>query len=248
VPESAFAACLARHNAYLQEATGHRDVGFSSGVHDIKLLLLRFAEEKSFHEDTGGGGPESNMHLIPYLFHTALYVLNTTRAATKESNSVDKFLFASHTSWKEDAFAVEGSYYHLVVSLMVHQPDKWMENRVLWLKRVLGLCGIRSKQLGASGFTQYRAGLIFLSLIHGLYTIVFKDVSGSGEWPSILADYIRKNDEPLVKSTTALLNLYQQKLLTAQTIPQFLEILGLSEHPDLKDVSGFTSDLWNTIV
>lgn len=124
VPESAFAACLARHNAYLQEATGHRDVGFSSGAQDIKLLLLRFAEEKSFHDDTGGGGPESNMHLIPYLIHTALYVLNTTRLASKEMGSVDKFLSAAPSTWKDDATAVEGSLYHLVVSLMVHSHEK----------------------------------------------------------------------------------------------------------------------------
>ena len=89
------------------EATGNRDVGFSSGAHDIKLLLLRFAEEKTFHEDTGGGGPESNMHLVPYLFHTALYVLNTTRAALKESNAVDKFLLSTPSSqWKDDAYAL----------------------------------------------------------------------------------------------------------------------------------------------
>lgn len=124
VPESAFAACLARHNAYLQEATGCRDVGFASGAHDIKLLLLRFAEEKSFHEDTGGGGPESNLHLVPYLIHTALYVLNTTRASGKESNAVEKFLYAPMNTWKDDAMSVESVSYYLVVSLMVHSPSK----------------------------------------------------------------------------------------------------------------------------
>lgn len=54
-----------------------RDIGYVSTVHDLKLLLLRFAQEKSFHEDAGGGGPQSNMHLIPYLLHMALYVINT---------------------------------------------------------------------------------------------------------------------------------------------------------------------------
>jgi E3 ubiquitin-protein ligase UBR4 len=44
VAESAFASCLARHNTYLSEATNHRDIGYQSTVHDIKLLLLRFAE------------------------------------------------------------------------------------------------------------------------------------------------------------------------------------------------------------
>jgi E3 ubiquitin-protein ligase UBR4 len=77
VPESAFASCLARHNTYLQECTSHRDISYSSTIHDLKLLLLRFAQEKSFHEDTGGGGPQSNMHIVPYLIHMALYVVNT---------------------------------------------------------------------------------------------------------------------------------------------------------------------------
>lgn len=77
VPESAFASCLARHNTYLQECTSHRDISYSSTIHDLKLLFLRFAQEKSFHEDTGGGGPQSNMHIIPYLIHMALYVVNT---------------------------------------------------------------------------------------------------------------------------------------------------------------------------
>lgn len=77
VVESAYANCLARHNSYLQEATGLRDISYTQTVHDLKLLLLRFAQEKSFHEDTGGGGPQSNMNLVPYLMHMALYVINT---------------------------------------------------------------------------------------------------------------------------------------------------------------------------
>ena len=44
VPESAFASSLARHNTYLLEATHHREIGYVSTVHDLKLLLLRFAE------------------------------------------------------------------------------------------------------------------------------------------------------------------------------------------------------------
>ena len=44
VPETVFSSSLARHNHYLSEATNHRDIGYQSTVHDIKLLLLRFAE------------------------------------------------------------------------------------------------------------------------------------------------------------------------------------------------------------
>lgn len=46
-------------------------------MHDLKHLLLKFAWEKSFSEDSGGGGRESNVKLVPYLIHMALYVLNT---------------------------------------------------------------------------------------------------------------------------------------------------------------------------
>ena len=68
-----------RHNTYLYEATRHRDIGYQSTIHDLKLLLLRFAQDKSFSSESGGGGPQSNMNLVPYLVHMALYVLNTTR-------------------------------------------------------------------------------------------------------------------------------------------------------------------------
>ena len=36
-------------------------------IHDFKLLLKRFAYEDSFSRDTHGGGPEHNMHLIPFM-------------------------------------------------------------------------------------------------------------------------------------------------------------------------------------
>ena len=51
------------------EATGQRDISYQATVHDIKLLLLKFAQERSFSVESGGGGPQSNMHLLPYLAH-----------------------------------------------------------------------------------------------------------------------------------------------------------------------------------
>lgn len=77
VPESVFASCLARHNQYLQECTGVRDANYPLTIQDAKQLILRFALERSFSEDSGGGGRESNIHLLPYIMHMALYVMNT---------------------------------------------------------------------------------------------------------------------------------------------------------------------------
>ena len=66
-----------RHNTYLQECTSVRDASYPYTIHDLKHILMKFATEKSFSEDSGGGGRQSNMHLVPYLIHMALYVMNT---------------------------------------------------------------------------------------------------------------------------------------------------------------------------
>lgn len=47
VSEAAFAACMAKHNIYLQEATRVRDITHQSTIHDLKLLISRFAQVTS---------------------------------------------------------------------------------------------------------------------------------------------------------------------------------------------------------
>lgn len=66
-----------RHNSYIQECTGHMEPTYHASIHDLRLLLQRFAFEKSFSEDTGGGGRDSNIKFVPYAIHMILYVLNT---------------------------------------------------------------------------------------------------------------------------------------------------------------------------
>ena len=62
----------------LLQSSSYRDVNYTYALHDLKLLLIRFARERSFSEDSGGGGPQSNMNLVPYQLHMALYVINTS--------------------------------------------------------------------------------------------------------------------------------------------------------------------------
>lgn len=77
ITETNFSSSLARHNNFIQECTGLYDHSYHLLVHDLRLLLLRFAYEKSFSAESGGGGPQSNMHLIPYLMHMSIYVMKT---------------------------------------------------------------------------------------------------------------------------------------------------------------------------
>ena len=69
---------MARFNESVREATGvSPDVTWM--LHDVKLLFSRFSTNQKFHLDSGGGGPESNMKLIPYLVQEICHNLNLAR-------------------------------------------------------------------------------------------------------------------------------------------------------------------------
>merc|ERR1719228_748970 len=137
VTESAFAACLARHNTYLAEATGQRDISYQATAHDIKLLLLKFAQERSFSVENGGGGPQSNLHLLPYLVHMGLYVINTTRAGPREVAAVQTWLRAPAQQWVEQAVASDGPLYYTALCLLLLSPQEWASSRLSILQRLL---------------------------------------------------------------------------------------------------------------
>uniref|UniRef100_A0A7G3AGM3 Putative e3 ubiquitin-protein ligase ubr4 n=1 Tax=Lutzomyia longipalpis TaxID=7200 RepID=A0A7G3AGM3_LUTLO len=92
VTGSAFFWRICGDNAFLLVWTQRCEINFPNAIHDLKLLLMRFAFEKSFHEDAGGGGPESNMHLVPYLVFYALYILLSSRSFSREEKTLATFL------------------------------------------------------------------------------------------------------------------------------------------------------------
>jgi E3 ubiquitin-protein ligase UBR4 len=57
------------------------------------------------------------MHLLPYLLHMALYVLNTTRAAPRESKALAAYLAASDLL--PSCFVPEGPLYWSLVALLL---------------------------------------------------------------------------------------------------------------------------------
>ncbi|KAG8222860.1 hypothetical protein J437_LFUL003505 [Ladona fulva] len=248
VPESAFASCLARHNTYLQECTGHRDISYSSTVHDLKLLLLRFAQERAFHEDTGGGGPQSNMHLVPYLIHMALYVINTTRSGPREEKALTTYLDNAVTErWLDSSFEAEGPLYYAAFSPLLHSGERWSQGtRINHLKRLLVCAHVRHTDVGGSErltdatlkeYSVYKPYLVFFGLVDGIYNHFFKKVSATADeqWPSILADYIRHNDETLLKASESLLATYREELLPCSSFAEFCDVVGLLgeiENPD----------------
>uniref|UniRef100_UPI00358DF698 E3 ubiquitin-protein ligase UBR4 n=1 Tax=Myxine glutinosa TaxID=7769 RepID=UPI00358DF698 len=253
VPESAFATCLARHNTYLQESTGQREPSYQLSVHDLKLLLLRFATEQSFSSDTGGGGRQSNLNLAPYLVHTALYVMNTTRTTAREDKAVQSFLESGPESWVENSFEVEGPLYYAVLALHVLPPSAWLTNRIFFLRRLLVLA--HARHCSPSGCTRlsdatplefgvYRPALLFWGMIHLLYDVVFQRApvrSSEGGWPFALAEYIRYNDVVLLEGTEKALRALQDQFMPAGSLSEFLGAVGLNE--EIANADSFLQDL-----
>ena len=93
VPEAQFETCLSHHTNQLQAVTGWYVHSFNLFLHDLKLLLLRFAHEKSFSVDSGGGGPQSNMFFLPYVLHVGLFLLNALVVLTVCCMRVHIFVF-----------------------------------------------------------------------------------------------------------------------------------------------------------
>ena len=160
----------------------YRDISYSSTVHDLKLLLLRFAQEKSFHDDTGGGGPQSNMYIIPYLMHMALYVINTTRCSGREVKALNSYLEDSRL---ELAWEAEGPYYWATLSLLVQSPERWGQTRLRHLTRLLVTAHVRTisptplstisvSDVSLRPFPFYRSALLFFALIDAIYNNHFK--------------------------------------------------------------------------
>ncbi|XP_054271979.1 E3 ubiquitin-protein ligase UBR4-like isoform X4 [Macrosteles quadrilineatus] len=255
VPESAFASCLARHNTYLQECTSHRDISYVSTVHDLKLLLLRFAQEKSFHEDAGGGGPQSNMHLIPYLLHMALYVINTTRCGSREEKNLNTYLECAATErWIESSYEAEGPLYWATLSLCLHSPGRWRVTRLAHLRRLLVLAHVRHSSAhtitdpAPADYSVYKSTLVFFGLVDIIYKQYFKGISVSSEeqWPTTLADYIRHNDETLLKCSERLMAAYTDELLPATSFEEICDVLGFLN--EITDPSTYIKDILTGLI
>ncbi|XP_068628453.1 E3 ubiquitin-protein ligase UBR4 isoform X2 [Battus philenor] len=253
VPESAFASCLARHTTYLQlimsqECTGHRDIGHTCTIHDLKLLLVRFARGRTFHDDTGGGGPLSNMQLVPALVHMALYVINTTRVAGREVTALEASLAWAPPRLLESAHDADGPLYFATLMLLLYPHAKWQSLRLSTLKRLLVTAHVRSAAPGGPAmralsadhrapkpWADYKPYAIFVAILDLLYTVMFKNVAATTveQWPVKLAEYIRHNDEANAKAAERIVSTLTDELLPCASFAEFCDAAGLlADVPD----------------
>lgn len=242
VSETAFSSCMARHNSYMQDSTQRIEITFTSAIHDFKLLLLRFAQEKTFHDDCGGGGPQSNMHFVPYLLFYALYMSLHSRAFAREEKNLSTFLGqALSEKWLDSAYEMDGPVYQVVISIALHTPEMWARNRVKYLKRLLANAQVRhlypntlTKTLKKESdrevkdYSVYKSYLMLFGLIELIYKQFFAKVQNpkNEDWSMSLFDFIRKNDEAMLKSADTTLEIFRDEYLPCCSFAEFCDVAG----------------------
>ncbi|CAF0999945.1 unnamed protein product [Brachionus calyciflorus] len=211
VTETLFSNALARHNNYLLEATGIRDVNYVLYVYDLKLLLNRFAENLSFSEDSGGGGRESNINLVAYIIHAILYSIKTAKYVQREERNLNNFLEQTE-NLIQNSFECDNVFYYLALALCILKPLDWKANRLKFLKRVLLTCHsrlvntptgdkLKLTSTTVQEFKKYKPSLLFMGLVNLFYRHILSKVSLEGQvWTEQLANYVRHNDVSLMES------------------------------------------------
>ncbi|CAM4878013.1 unnamed protein product [Rotaria socialis] len=241
VAEAQFTTALARYDANITDATGIRETSPTLSIHDIKLLLLRFADLQSFSEDTGGGGRESNIRLIPYEMHTILYVLTTTRQIEREEKLLQNFL-ARPDLLINEAFEVDGPFFLTILSLIIMKPNDWEKNRLIFLQKLLVTTHIRSVNSPndrtkiasklLKPFATYKTALVFFGLVNAFFIHMLNscfDATLTTPYNQQLAQFLRGNDALIMDACTRILKHFEQDLLQSQTFDTLFNALELSQ-------------------
>lgn len=240
VPESSFQNAVSRNTGYMLESTQRVEINFTNGIHDLRMLLMRFAFEKSFHEDAGGGGPQSNMHFVPYLLFSSIYTLLSSRSFSREEKTLTTFLDTPVSDrWLSTAYDVEGALFQITLSVALHTPTLWKKNRIRHLQRLLVTAQARHcsrnvvcKTLSGSDrlvkeYAVYKPFLMMWSVVDLVYTL-FKTVTTPKpeDWPISLFDYIRRSDEAMLKVTDSILETFTEEHLPCVSFGEFCDVAG----------------------
>lgn len=183
------------------------------------------------------------MQLVPYLMFFTLYISLSTRSYVREEKNLASFLAqAVGEKWLESSYEVDGPVYQTVLSIVLHSYDSWKKDRVQFLKRLLVAYHTRSlypsntcKALNGVGdkevkdYSIYKPALMMYALVDLVYKNYFAKVVNPKEedWPVSIFNYIRRNDEALMKSASATLDTFKTEFQPCSSFGEFCDVAGL---------------------
>ena len=79
-------------------------------------------------------------------------------------------------------------------------------------------------------YATYKLVILYFALIDQLYETMFNKVpttANDAKWPTSLADWIRHNDDNLLKSSAKILSIFQDDLYPATSVEEIIDVCGL---------------------
>ncbi|EFA82601.1 hypothetical protein PPL_04293 [Heterostelium album PN500] len=162
-------------------------------AHDLKLLLVRFAKDESFSQDSKGGGKESNIRIIPFFIQFGSFLLDQKVVGGSSSANqlrrphFDK-LFTQFIANTVDTVATTSTQsdnvpYYLVLTLYLHTYKEWRTNRFNLLSKLIAYsftetlstpvtANMATPTSTAPLFNALRPWLLFFTLIDKIQDIV----------------------------------------------------------------------------
>lgn len=159
---------------------------------------------------------------------------------------------APGSAWLDSCYEAEGPLYQCTLSLLLFTPSRWKSHRLTHLNRLLVLAHQRYVSPSATtktimepstkDYAIYKNILIF-GLVDSIYANFFKKVNvlSDDQWPSVLAEYIRHNDEAMLKASERMLSSYRDELLPCTSFEEFCDIVGLLE--GIRNPSTYITDV-----
>jgi hypothetical protein len=93
-----------------------------NNVHDLRILLSKFAFEESFSKESRGGGAEHNLQAVPYMLQMLFYLME---------EDLDQALFfkEKHTEFGANLSALnqEQMLMHITLKLLHETPSEWRQ-------------------------------------------------------------------------------------------------------------------------
>ncbi len=81
-------------------------------------------------------------------------------------------------------------------------------------------------------YATYKKVILFFAIVDQIYAQTFSAVPSpekESDWPTALAEWIRKNDDALMKASGRVLAAFQSDLFPATSVDEIVDVCGLLE-------------------
>ncbi|SPQ94901.1 unnamed protein product (mitochondrion) [Plasmodiophora brassicae] len=199
-------------------------------LHDLRMLLERFAQDRSFSEFSRGGARQSNIRFLPYLLQMGAFLIGSSPSDMK--SRLRKTTFAAIGEPDERAWAGSALItveIAVITSLIALKPREWRTCRDVAFRRLLhAACSSRpfppskrrrtSRSSSMPADASVKAVVIFWALVDSVHSLLVQHeqaidaTDGANAWDRVQR-YIRLHHQDMLSGLDALCTRLTRDLL-----------------------------------